>query len=139
MKDLSQHGEWLSLMDVSGPFLAEPVLKQVFPQGLEQTDLPKRRDARQAYDEWREAIDTDDPETDAIHKAWVDLVLKQILDLDEDGEQDILKPQELLRESLIVHVPEYGITIRPDYAVIDEEENDRPPSPCQNSCSQHRT
>lgn len=126
MKDFSQHGEWLSLMDVSGPFLAEPVLKQVFPQGLEQMDSLKRRDARQAYDEWREAIDTEDPEADAIHKAWIDLVLKQILDLDEDGEQDILKPQELLQESLTVQVSEHGITIRPDYAVIDEEDNDRP-------------
>ena len=125
MKDLSQHGEWLSLMDVSGPFLAEPVLKQTFPQGLEQADPLKRKDVRQAYDEWREAIDNDDPETDAIHKAWINLVLKQILELDEDGEQDVLKPQELLQESLTVHVPEYGITIRPDYAVIDEQYDDR--------------
>ncbi len=126
MKDFSQHGEWLSLMDVSGPFLAEPVLKQIFPQGLAQTDSLKRKDVRQAYDEWREALDTDDPETDAIHKAWIALVLKQILELDEDGEQDVLKPQELLQESLTVHVPEYGITIRPDYAVVDEKYNDRP-------------
>jgi hypothetical protein len=35
MSDLGRHGEWISLMEVSGPFLAEPVLREVFPQGLE--------------------------------------------------------------------------------------------------------
>ncbi len=67
MNDLSQHGEWLSLIDVSGPFLAEPVLDQAFPQGLEQIDPLKRKIVRQAYDEWREAIEMDDPQLPALH------------------------------------------------------------------------
>lgn len=28
------HAEWLSLVDISGPFLAIPVLTHTFPQGL---------------------------------------------------------------------------------------------------------
>ena len=92
MTAFSRHGEWLSLIDVSGPFLAEPVLKQAFPQGLEQTDPLTRKHVRQAYDEWREAVDTDDPDCPAIHRAWIDLVLKRVLELDEDGEEDVLKP-----------------------------------------------
>ena len=31
--------EWLEWLDVSGPFLAESVLKDVFPQGLEEVDF----------------------------------------------------------------------------------------------------
>jgi hypothetical protein len=85
MSELGHHGEWLSLIDISGPFLAEPVLKDAFPQGLDGLDSTKRRTARQAYDEWREALDLDDPDFLKIHRAWIDLVLKQVLDLDEDG------------------------------------------------------
>ena len=33
-----QHAEWLSLIEVSGPFLSMPVLLDVFPQGLEKNE-----------------------------------------------------------------------------------------------------
>jgi hypothetical protein len=32
------HADWLSLVEVSGPFVSLPVLMQVFPQGLEPRD-----------------------------------------------------------------------------------------------------
>ena len=126
MNTLGLHGEWLSLMDVSGPFLAEPVLNQAFPQGLEQIDPLKRKTVRQAYDEWREAIDMDDPQLPALHTAWIDLILKQTLELDEDGAEDILKPQAKLTEKLSHLVPEHGITLRPDYAVVNDQKDDKP-------------
>ena len=126
MKDPGQHSEWLSLIDVSGPFLAEPILNQAFPQGLEQIDPLKRKTARQAYDEWREAIDLDDPQMPALHMAWIDLVLKQTLELDEDGKEDVLKPLAKLPKTLNHLVPEHGITLRPDCAVVDEQKDDRP-------------
>ncbi|WP_019561457.1 hypothetical protein [Caldimonas manganoxidans] len=34
---MSMHHDWLSLIEISGPFLAVPVLKEAFPQGLEGT------------------------------------------------------------------------------------------------------
>ena len=37
-------------------FLAEPVLKDAFPQGLEGLEPAKKTTVRQAYDEWREAL-----------------------------------------------------------------------------------
>ena len=120
MNGLRQHGEWLSLIEVSGPFLAEPVLNQVFPQGLERIDPLKRKAVRQAYDEWREAMDMEDPQLPALHTAWIDLVLKRTLELDEDGEEDILKSQAKLPNTLSHLVPEFGITLRPDYAVVGE-------------------
>jgi len=122
---MSNH-EWLSLIDVSGPFLALPVLDRAFPQGLEPLDPQKKKDLRQAYDEWREAQDLDDVQQLEIHHAWIDLVLKQGLELDEDGEQDTLKPREMLPDKLSYLNPEFGTTLRPDYAVVDDQKDDAP-------------
>jgi len=46
-----QHAEWLSLIEVSGPFLSMPVLLSVFPQGLEkdEREAEQRRTLRMAY------------------------------------------------------------------------------------------
>lgn len=118
MSDLSQHSEWLSLIEVSGPFLAEPVLKDAFPQGLEGLNGAKKKLVRQAYDEWREAIDLDDPDALKIHKAWIELVLRQGLELDEDGAGDVLKRGADLPE-LKCERPEHGVTLTPDFAVVD--------------------
>ena len=52
--------EWLSLIDISGPFLAPPILDAAFPQGLDGLEGTKKRVIRQAYEEWVEAIDADD-------------------------------------------------------------------------------
>lgn len=114
----TQHTEWLSLIDVSGPFLAEPVLKDAFPQGLEGLDSLKKKTVRQAYDEWREALDLDDPDFPKIHRAWINLILKQILELDENDTGDVLKSSGQLPDTLQHDVPEYGVTLRPDFAVI---------------------
>ena len=118
--------EWLSLIDVSGPFLAVPVLAKAFPQGLDRLDSRKKKDLRQAYDEWREAQDLEDDQLPEIHQAWIELVLRQGLELDEDGEEDTLKPSNRLSESLSYRQPEYGVTLRPDYAVVDDQKDDAP-------------
>ena len=102
MSDLGHHAEWLSLIDVSGPFLAEPVLKDAFPQGLEGLDSAKKTMVRQAYDEWREALDLDDPDFPKIHRAWIDLILKRVLELDENDTGDILKAADKLPEYVAV-------------------------------------
>ena len=60
------HNEWLSLLEVSGPFLSLPVLMRVFPQGLEEQDSEARKNLRIAHDEWE--VDGRDP---AIHTAWL--------------------------------------------------------------------
>ena len=126
MSELGHHAEWLSLIDVSGPFLAEPVLKDAFPQGLEGLDSAKRRMVRQAYDEWREALDLDDPDLPRIHRAWIDLILKHVLELDENGRGDVLKAADKLPETVRCELPEHGITLRPDYAVMDSQADARP-------------
>ncbi|MCA9468332.1 MAG: hypothetical protein KC643_23225 [Nitrospira sp.] len=126
MTTMSPHAEWLSLIDVSGPFLAEPVLNDAFPQGLEELESKKRRMLRQAYDEWREALDLEEPDLPEIHTAWIDLVLKKGLELDEDDKGDVFKSQTNLPEALCCKVPEHGITLRPDFAVVNDQKDDEP-------------
>ena len=118
----NQHSEWLNLVPHSGPFLAEPVLNHAFPQGLDKFDPIKKKIIRQAYDEWRDAIETEDKELEQLHKAWIDYVLQVALEFDED----ILKSGENIPDALKVELPEHGITLKPDYVVIDDQHADTP-------------
>jgi len=122
----TQHHDWLALIEISGPFLAVPVLKEVFPQGLEELDGIKRKRLRQAYEEWREALETDDLQFNELHTAWIDEVLSRGLDLDEDGKGDILKSTLWCVGNLSVSLPEHGVTLAPDRAVIDEQRGNKP-------------
>lgn len=121
-----QHAEWLSLIEISGPFLAVPVLKEAFPQGLDQLDADKRKRIRQAYDEWREAKETKDPQFPAFHRAWIDEVLCHGLELDEDGAGDVLKIGNAVPDALKISFPEHGVSLKPDYAVVNGQQDDKP-------------
>lgn len=120
------HHDWLALIEISGPFLAVPVLKEAFPQGLEQLDGTKRKRLRQAYEEWREALETDDPRFVELHAAWIDEVLSRGLELDEDGRGDVLKRADWCAAKLSVDLPEHGLKLAPNFAVVDEQKADKP-------------
>jgi hypothetical protein len=119
---MSMHHEWLSLIEISGPFLAVPVLKEVFPQGLEELDAAKRKRLRQAYDEWHEAQETDDPRFVDLHTAWIDEVLSRGLELDEDGRGDVLKGKDWCATHSNVSLPEHGVSLSPDFAVVGNDD-----------------
>lgn len=114
----TQHQDWLSLVEISGPFLAVPVLKEAFPQGLEELDGGKRKRLRQAYDEWRDALETDDPRFADLHAAWIDEVLSRGLELDEDSRGDVLRRKDWCAAHLNVTLPEHAISLSPDFAVV---------------------
>ena len=120
------HHDWLALIEISGPFLAVPVLVEAFPQGLEELDGIKRKRLRQAYEEWREALDMDDPQFSEMHAAWIDEVFSRGLELDEDGKGDVLKRTDWCAANLSVSLPEHGVTLAPDLAVIDEQRGNQP-------------
>jgi hypothetical protein len=120
------HHDWLSLIEISGPFLAVPVLKEAFPQGLEELDGLKRKRLRQAYEEWREALETDDPQLPELHAAWVDEVLSRGLELDEDGRAGVLKRADWCTANLSVSLSEHAVTLAPDLAVVDEQRANKP-------------
>lgn len=115
MSDLGHHGEWLSLLDVSGPFLAEPVLKEALPQGLQGLDPIVKKEVRQAYDEWREALDFDEVEFSKLHGAWIAFVLDRVLGFGAE----FLAIGDKLGDGHRYLVPENGITLVPDAAVTD--------------------
>ena len=122
----NMHHDWLSLIEISGPFLAVPVLTEAFPQGLETLDGIERKRLRQAYEEWREAQETDDPHLPELHAAWIDEVLSRGLELDADGKGDVLKRAEWCAIHLRASLPEHGVTLSPDLAVIDEQRANKP-------------
>lgn len=126
MSTISVHDDWLSLIEISGPFLAVPVLKEAFPQGLEELDGIKRKRLRQAYEEWREALELEDAQFAELHAAWIDEVLSRGLELDEHGKGDILKRTDWCTANLQASLPEHGVTLSPELAVIDEQRANKP-------------
>src|SRR5882762_3923525 len=52
MSSARHHTEWVSLIEVSGPFLSMPVLLRVFPQGLDAAAPDLNSILRPAYEEW---------------------------------------------------------------------------------------
>ncbi|WP_298430783.1 type IIL restriction-modification enzyme MmeI [Ottowia sp.] len=126
MSNHDLHHDWLALIEISGPFLAVPVLKEAFPQGLEELDGLKRKRLRQAYEEWREALETDDPQFAELHAAWIDEVLSHGLELDEGGKGDVLKRANWCAVNLNVSLAEHGVTLSPNLAVIDEQRGNKP-------------
>ena len=83
-RTLSKHAEWLSLVEISGPFLAVGVLDQVFPQGLEAVYPGTKRRIRSAYEEWCDAVVENDRALKELHLAWVRLVLTEFLEIPDD-------------------------------------------------------
>ena len=80
MSIAKHHAEWLSLIEVSGPFLSLPVLVQRFPQGMDAHDPEHAKALRQVHEEWDQDQNGDRPDP-AIHRQWIDWVLRNTLDL----------------------------------------------------------
>lgn len=80
---MSLHASWLPLMDVSGAFLALDVLDKTFPQGLPTVDSYVRKRLRQAYDEWYDAVESQDTLLERIHTAWIRMVFEETLEYDD--------------------------------------------------------
>lgn len=120
------HDEWLALVEVTGPFLAPPVLNEAFPQGLDLLDPGKRKRLRQTYEEWREALDSEDPEFLKLHQAWIKEVISNCLGFNQDSKGTHLKFGAAMPTALVVQISEQGITLSPEYALVDEQQINKP-------------
>jgi len=82
----AHHAEWLSLLDVSGPFLSVPVLKDALPNGLDAHDSHVAAEVRAALEQWTdpELIDGGSLDSVAIHMAFARFVLHDVLGFDDD-------------------------------------------------------
>lgn len=120
MSTINIHDEWLSLLDISGTFLAPPVLKEVYPQGLDALDSFKRKRLRKTHEEWSDSYLAGEKEFPKIHEAWIKEVLLNCLDYGHGGGH-FLKSGIDIPASLICPIAEYGATLSPEYALIDSQ------------------
>src|SRR5436305_1640408 len=111
------HAEWLSLIEVSGPFLSMPVLLRVFPQGLDAHEPDLSRLLRMAYDEWadNQAGTRPDP---AIHHEWLRFVLANVLEMP----REVLAEGPALPPGMRAYIAEHNETLLPDIALLSPDE-----------------
>ncbi|AGW92093.1 hypothetical protein N234_18830 [Ralstonia pickettii DTP0602] len=109
MSTTRHHADWLSLVEVSGPFVSLPVLMRAFPQGLEPRDPTQAKMLRAAYEEWQ-----DNPSAPGRQRAWVMHVLTAVLDWPENQ----IAEGQTLPAGLEAGMSEMGETLRPDFALV---------------------
>src|SRR6266496_5942035 len=107
------HAEWLSLIEISGPFLSMPVLLDIFPQGLDTHDPNLSRVLRMAYDEWADNQSGAHPDP-AIHTQWLRFVLSSVLEMP----REVLADGPALPAGLSAHIADENETLRPDIAIL---------------------
>ena len=116
------HNEWLSLIEISGPFLSLPVLMRTFPQGLEALDRDGLAELRLAYEEWLDDQNSLRP-SPAIHSVWVRYVLEHVLGF----EKSHLLEGPAIPATLQAFVAEQGETLRPDLAIVSNDPSTQKP------------
>jgi hypothetical protein len=116
-----QHREWLSLVEVTGPFLSLPVLRDVWPD-LDAVDRPTRERLRREHTDWQA-----DPTYPEVRDPWITYVLRDLL-----GWGELLRAKGL--DGLAVEVAEHESTLVPTYVLVepetgtDADASDVPPS-----------
>ncbi len=103
------HADWLSLIEVSGPFVSLPVLLKVFPQGLDPRDPAQAKVLRAAYEDWH-----DKPTFPGRQRAWVLHVLTGLLSYPPA----LIVENQALPAGLEANIAEMGETLRPDFALV---------------------
>jgi len=109
MSTSRHHADWLSLVEVSGPFVSLPVLLKAFPQGLGARDPGQAKELRAAYQEWQE-----NPDAPGRQRAWIIHVLTALLGYPED----LIAEGQTLPPGLEANIAEMGETLRPDFALV---------------------
>ena len=105
------HAEWLSLIEVSGPFLSLPVLSKAFPQGLHAHDAEVSKPLRLAHEEWDDNQGGVHPDP-AVHREWIKWVLNNTLDYEE-----CLVEGQAIPQTLKAEIAEHGETLRPEWVM----------------------
>lgn len=113
---MAEHNEWIQLLEISGPFLSDNVLKETFPQGLDKLDTATvKQGLRQAYDDW---LYNKDQKT---HTLWTRYVLEKLLQY--EMEEDSFLDGEDIPETLIVQSVSFSQPIKPTYALLNPEDH----------------
>jgi len=110
------HAEWLSLLEISGPFLSMPVLMDALPQGLDAHDPRQAGELRATHEEWADNQGGLRPDP-AIHTIWVRYVLESVLEIPAE----VLAEGQAIPDGIKAVIPEHGEVIRPDLMVVDPD------------------
>ncbi|MBX9688714.1 MAG: hypothetical protein K2X27_18550 [Candidatus Obscuribacterales bacterium] len=116
MSAVKQHQDWLSLLEVSGPFIALPILKRVFPHGLPKLESNLKKELRIAHQEWQNSQEDTKLRT-SYNTAWIRYVLREILGYPTN----LLAEGAALPGGYEVYLSEHGEKLQPDAAIIIPE------------------
>jgi hypothetical protein len=116
-----QHAEWLSLLEINGPFLSMGVLLDAFPQGLDAHDSDHAHLFRTFYEEWLESGNSHGS-APAVHKAWIDFVLNETLGFTDE----VLVAGQKIPENLALHVARENETVRPSFVLLNPTSSPEP-------------
>ncbi|WP_326950960.1 hypothetical protein [Amycolatopsis sp. NBC_01307] len=109
-----QHRDWLSLIEVSGPFLSLPVLRSTWST-LDALDKPTKEKLRLAHATWQE-------NTASGQRGWIDYILGELL---EWG--DALRwAEDEDFDALSMDVAEHDARVTPAFALVDPGEDAKP-------------
>lgn len=109
----AQHRAWLDLIEVSGPFLALPVLRSAWPT-LDALEKPTREALRREHARWR-----DDPSVG--RDAWVHWVLTGLL-----GWGAELRQESGDLDAVAMDVAEHETRVEPTFALVESGEDVKP-------------
>lgn len=104
------HADWLSLIEISGPFVSMPILAEVFPQGLDNVPAELARSLKADFEFWQESSGDV-----AVHSAWVRLVLESLLGYSSE----VLLSGQAIPAGLKAEFPEHEETVRPDFVLAE--------------------
>lgn len=129
MSIAKHHAEWLSLLEISGPFLNLNTLNRVFPQGMDMIEPARASELGAAYEEWS----VEAPRDPRFHRQWVLYVLQTLLGWDDtvlaEG-QAIPEPfnytavehgGERIRPTFILHERRQPNVVRAMISVYDKD------------------
>ncbi len=108
----AHHRDWLSLVEVSGPFLSLPVLRETWPAGLDALDKPMHEALRREHGVWQD-------DKAAGQRDWVVFVLSELLALADTLRVDKLDPFE-------VEVAEHDAVLTPSFVVLEPDGEVKP-------------
>lgn len=111
-----QHKDWLSLVEVSGPFLSLPVLRTAWPS---LDALENKPALRSAHANWlADPVDG--------QRAWLEYVLGDLLGWAQGGEQALHWHDVAGLDALAMDVPEHETRVVPDFALVRPGEEVKP-------------
>ena len=90
------------------------MLNDKLPHGFDSLNSRIAAQLRTDYNEWREAIEEQDPYLKEIHEAWINEVLSKVLEYD-----NVVLRREGIPENLEFQLPEYGIVLKPDMILTE--------------------